>query len=185
MDYYKILGLNKNCSNEDIKKSYKKLALKWHPDRNPKNKKEAEEKFKKISESYQVLSDVKLRREYDLRGTINIQDENNNFDPFDIFDSFFNNNFDFINQFHRRQSNNFDNFYHSSSNFNSFSNFCSRKESTQIINGQSIKETIIEENNKKTELYEVNGILKKKVITENGKSEVYYYDDKGKYIKDN
>lgn len=202
MDYYKILGLSKNCSENDIKKSYRKLALKWHPDRNPQNKKEAEDNFKKISESYQVLSDKKLRKEYDMGGNINIQNQNNNFDPFDIFDTFFNDNFDFINQFNRkRYSNNFfyptsdfinqihekrysNNFSNPTSDFNSFSNFSSRKESIRIMNGQSVKETVIEENNKKTESYEVNGILQKKVITENGKSKVYYYDKEGKYIKD-
>ena len=57
MDYYKELEIGKNSSPEQIRSAYKKLALKWHPDRNKENKQEAEEKFKKISESYQVLSD--------------------------------------------------------------------------------------------------------------------------------
>ncbi len=68
-DYYKILGLEKNASIEDIKKSYRKLALKYHPDRNPSDKKRAEEQFKKISEAYAVLSDDEKRRQYDQFGS--------------------------------------------------------------------------------------------------------------------
>jgi curved DNA-binding protein len=67
-DYYKILGVNKDASVDDIKKSYRKLALKWHPDKNPDNK-AAEEKFKKISEAYAVLSDAEKRKNYDAFGS--------------------------------------------------------------------------------------------------------------------
>jgi len=67
-DYYKILGVEKNADAEIIKKAYRKLALKWHPDKNPNNK-SAEEKFKKISEAYAVLSDSKKREEYDTFGS--------------------------------------------------------------------------------------------------------------------
>jgi curved DNA-binding protein len=67
-DYYKLLGLDKKATSEDIKKSYRKLALKWHPDKNPNNK-AAEEKFKKISEAYAVLSDPKKKEEYDTFGS--------------------------------------------------------------------------------------------------------------------
>jgi len=66
-DYYKILGVEKTAGPEDIKKAYRKLALKYHPDKNPDNKK-AEEKFKGISEAYAVLSDPKKRKEYDTFG---------------------------------------------------------------------------------------------------------------------
>ncbi len=66
-DYYKVLGVEKTTGAEDIKKAYRKLALKYHPDRNPDDKK-AEEKFKKISEAYAVLSDPKKRKEYDTFG---------------------------------------------------------------------------------------------------------------------
>ena len=55
-DYYSTLGIDRNSSEEQIKKAYKKLALKYHPDRN-KNDKKAEEKFKEINEAYQVLGD--------------------------------------------------------------------------------------------------------------------------------
>lgn len=67
-DYYQVLGVDKKATADDIKKAYRKLALKWHPDKNPNNK-AAEEKFKKISEAYAVLSDDKKRGEYDQFGS--------------------------------------------------------------------------------------------------------------------
>ena len=63
-DYYKILGININATTIDIKKSYRKLAIKYHPDKN-NNSKESEEIFKKISEAYEVLSNKEKRRDYD------------------------------------------------------------------------------------------------------------------------
>ncbi|EYE88113.1 molecular chaperone DnaJ [Fervidicella metallireducens AeB] len=67
-DYYSILGVEKNASEEDIKKAFRKLAIKYHPDKNPGNK-EAENKFKEINEAYQVLSDPQKRQQYDQFGT--------------------------------------------------------------------------------------------------------------------
>lgn len=64
-DYYKILNLDKHASQSDIKKSYKKLALKYHPDKNISNKKKNEEIFKDISEAYQILGDPNNRKKYD------------------------------------------------------------------------------------------------------------------------
>jgi DnaJ family protein B protein 6 len=66
--YYEVLGISKEASLHDIKKSYKKLAIRWHPDKNPNNVKEAEEKFKQIAEAYSVLSDPRKRKTYDLYG---------------------------------------------------------------------------------------------------------------------
>ncbi len=71
-DYYKILGVNKTASDNEIKKAYRKLAMKYHPDRN-KGDKEAEEKFKKISEAYAVLSDPEKRKQYDTFGSAGFQ----------------------------------------------------------------------------------------------------------------
>ncbi|XP_042485782.1 dnaJ protein homolog 1-like [Macadamia integrifolia] len=68
VDYYKILQVDKNAKDEDLKKAYRKLAMKWHPDKNPNNKKEAEAKFKEISEAYEVLSDPQKRAIYDQYG---------------------------------------------------------------------------------------------------------------------
>ena len=67
-DYYSILGVAKSATGDDIKKAYRKLALKYHPDRNPGNK-DAETKFKNISEAYAVLSDAEKRQEYDNFGS--------------------------------------------------------------------------------------------------------------------
>ncbi|XP_022746868.1 dnaJ homolog subfamily B member 13-like [Durio zibethinus] len=68
VDYYKILQVDRNAKDEDLKKAYRKLAMKWHPDKNPNNKKEAEAKFKQISEAYDVLSDLQKRAVYDQFG---------------------------------------------------------------------------------------------------------------------
>ena len=67
-DYYEILGVSRDASVEDIKKAYRALALKYHPDRNPDNKEEAEARFKEASEAYQVLSDPEKRSQYDRFG---------------------------------------------------------------------------------------------------------------------
>lgn len=64
-DYYKILGVSDNASDADIAKAYRRLARRWHPDANPDNKAEAEERFKEISAAYDVVGDKKRRAEYD------------------------------------------------------------------------------------------------------------------------
>ena len=85
MDYYEVLGVKKDSSAQDIKKVYRKLAMKYHPDRN-KGDKEAEEKFKKISEAYAVLSDPEKRKQYDTFGDSGFQQRYSQEDIFRGFD---------------------------------------------------------------------------------------------------
>jgi curved DNA-binding protein len=84
-DYYKILGVEKNAGTEEIKKTYRKLALKYHPDRNPNNP-VAEEKFKKLSEAYAVLSDPEKRKQYDNFGSDQFSQKFSREDIFRDFD---------------------------------------------------------------------------------------------------
>jgi DnaJ family protein B protein 4 len=101
-DYYKTLGIEKDASAEDIKKAYRKLALKWHPDKHAqdpeKDKKKAEDKFKEISKAYEILSDDKKRQSYDQfgdnafdfpEGAEGSSGSPFGHDPRDIFNTFF------------------------------------------------------------------------------------------------
>jgi molecular chaperone DnaJ len=101
-DYYEVLGIQKNASKDDIKKAYRKLAIQYHPDKNPGNK-EAEEKFKEASEAYEVLSDDQKRPAYDQFGHAGVegmgggQDFSQTFRGFeDIFSGDFSSIFDTI-----------------------------------------------------------------------------------------
>ena len=76
-DYYEVLGVDKSASADDIKKAYRKLAMKYHPDRNPGDK-SAEEKFKEVGEAYEVLSDADKRSRYDSYGFAGVDP---NFNP--------------------------------------------------------------------------------------------------------
>ncbi len=93
-DYYQTLGVDKKTSREEIKKAYKKLAMKYHPDRAPEDKKsEYEEKFKEISEAASVLGDDKKRQQYDQHGTASFNG-GAGFQGFDFSDIFRGGNFD-------------------------------------------------------------------------------------------
>ena len=85
-DYYEILGVEKSASDDELKKAYRKLAKKWHPDANPDNKEEAEKKFKEIGEAYEVLSNPEKRKMYDQFGTADPQQAG--FGGFDGFGGF-------------------------------------------------------------------------------------------------
>ncbi|UJR34981.1 hypothetical protein I4U23_027760 [Adineta vaga] len=77
-DFYEILEVQKTATDDEIKKSYRRLALKWHPDKNLSSKTQAEEKFKLISEAYEVLSDKDKRRKYDQLGRAGLSNGHNN-----------------------------------------------------------------------------------------------------------
>ena len=64
-DYYDVLGVSKSANKDELKKAYRKLAMKYHPDRNPDDS-DAAEKFKELSEAYEILSDDQKRQTYDL-----------------------------------------------------------------------------------------------------------------------
>ncbi|MEE4313921.1 MAG: DnaJ domain-containing protein, partial [Desulfofustis sp.] len=85
MDYYETLGVPKSATAEQIKKAYRKLALKYHPDKNNGNK-ESENKFKQISEAYAVLSDTEKRRQYDTYGSAGFHQRYTQEDIFRNFD---------------------------------------------------------------------------------------------------
>src|SRR5512136_580213 len=100
-DYYEVLGVGKDASADDIKRAYRRMAMKYHPDKNPGNK-EAEAKFKECAEAYEVLSDAEKRKQYDqfghegLRGTgmhdfsrMNVEDIFSMFGFDDFFGSVF------------------------------------------------------------------------------------------------
>eukprot|EP00484_Ammonia_sp_Unknown_P017207 CAMPEP_0197029508 /NCGR_PEP_ID=MMETSP1384-20130603/8940_1 /TAXON_ID=29189 /ORGANISM="Ammonia sp." /LENGTH=255 /DNA_ID=CAMNT_0042458687 /DNA_START=100 /DNA_END=867 /DNA_ORIENTATION=- len=113
-DYYAILGVDKDADEKTIKKAYRKLAMKWHPDRNPDNTQEAEAKFKEIGQAYEVLSDPKKRKAYDHGGIDEVfTDFGDIFDHFSAFDIFANDPFfqsfgfgGFGNGFHQNQNQN-------------------------------------------------------------------------------
>lgn len=94
-DYYEILGVNKNASDDEIKKAYRKLAVKYHPDKNPGDK-IAEEKFKEASEAHEVLSDKQKRTRYDQFGHVGVG--GNAGDPFAGGNPFQSGNFNFNGQ---------------------------------------------------------------------------------------
>jgi DnaJ-class molecular chaperone len=108
-NYYDILGITKDASEEDIKKAYRKMAVKWHPDKNPNNKKESEEKFKVISEAFTVLSDPSKKDIYDKYGDDGLKQHENGMggqSAEDIFSMFFGNGNPFGQEFHRSNSHN-------------------------------------------------------------------------------
>jgi DnaJ-class molecular chaperone len=111
---YNLLGVDQNASQDEIKKAYKKLAITHHPDKNPNNKEEAENKFREISNAYSILSDDEQRRRYDHLGDDNFNNEgsdnHSNPDINEIFQHMFGNRDSFGEHFfnfrHRNENNN-------------------------------------------------------------------------------
>ncbi len=205
-DYYEVLGVPKDASDDVIRKAYKKLAIKWHPDKHTDDKKAAEEKFKEISEAYSVLSDPKKKREYDTGG-VDFGDFGgfDDFDPFAMFESFFGRhrgknggfgNFGFgfddddddffgkgFGLNHNFGGSGFkmgfddDDFGFGGGDFGGFGQGTSVKKTTQIINGKKITKT-------ETTTIDSNGNKKTVVKEETGDGKVREYllgDDGQKY----
>ena len=111
-NYYEVLEIDKNATEEEIKKAYRKGALKWHPDKNTNNKQEAEIKFKELSEAYSVLSDSEKKQIYDTQGEEGLKASNNGGfqghqgNPNDIFNMFFGGQPPFGNNMFGHQMNN-------------------------------------------------------------------------------
>ena len=105
-NYYEVLGVNKTASSKEIKKSYRKLAIKHHPDKNPNNKKKAEEDFKKINEAYKILSDPEKEKNYDQFGKGGLDSNINMSNDMaqNIFKQFFGSNMNSRNSFFNMSS---------------------------------------------------------------------------------
>ena len=155
-DLYKILGVNESDSEEVIKKAYKKLAIKWHPDKNQNNKKEAEEKFKEISHAYSIIGDKEKRQEYDMMRKGGFRQGNGpSFKDFDFNFSHDNHTFDFYEKMFKNMFNtrfgdfsafDDDNDFFSGGMFSNMSDFgggmgTSTKTTTTIINGKKVTKT--------------------------------------------
>ena len=91
-DYYNVLEVPRAASEDQIKKAYRRMAVKWHPDKNPSNRDFAEKKFKLVAEAYEVLADPRKRQRYDMYGKSGLENGGGSsqmHDPFDIFNAFF------------------------------------------------------------------------------------------------
>ena len=164
-NYYKILGVDKNATEADIKKAYRKLALKWHPDKNPNNKEEAEKKFKEINEAYSVLSDKNKRNQYD-HGGMNF--DFRGFNPEDIFKEFFGDADPFKDFFGDLDI---------GGNLEGFGSFESSSTYTTIVNGKRVtkeEHTKIKNGKKEITVTETDG---------DGRVKKYIRDEKGNVLK--
>uniref|UniRef100_A0A3P9ITF2 DnaJ heat shock protein family (Hsp40) member B2 n=1 Tax=Oryzias latipes TaxID=8090 RepID=A0A3P9ITF2_ORYLA len=181
VDYYKILGVPKTASQDDIKKAYRKLALKWHPDKNPDNKEEAEKKFKELAEAYEVLSDKSKRDAYDRYGSEGMRHADSSSADFSSgfpgFTFTFRNPDEVFREFFGGQDP-FDSFFVQFTSFSSsfggmdgmdrmgggMGNFRSVSTSTRIVNGKRTTTKKIKENGQERIEIEEDGMLKKVLI---------------------
>ena len=187
-DYYAILGVKKDATEAEIRKAYRKLALKWHPDKNPDNKKEAEEKFKKINEAYSVLSDKNKRNQYDHGG---IHFDFGGFNADDIFKDFFGGKDPFSEFFKFDDDDDFGGGFKFGgdfegfgdfggsfqASFSSFSSSGSKRSFTKTVNGKTVhrtEETIIKDGKKQVTVTERD---------HTGKVKKYIQDEQGNILK--
>ena len=189
-DYYKILDVKKDATEAEIKKAYRKLALKWHPDKNPNNREEAEEKFKKINEAYSVLSDKNKRKQYDHGGNF---DFDFSFNADDIFKDFFGGKDPFSEFFKFDDDNDFGGGFNFETNFGgdfggdfggsfSFSSFSSsssgsKRTITKTVNGKTVH---------RTEETTFKDGKKQVIVTEKdhtGKVKKFIQDEQGNILK--
>ena len=102
-DYYEVLGVDKNATAEELKKAYRKMAIKYHPDKNPGDD-EAVKKFREITEAYEILGDEKKRKEYDNKRKFKNGQENNKNKNLKNKNNFSDNNFSFGKEFFKSAS---------------------------------------------------------------------------------
>ncbi|CAH1115471.1 unnamed protein product [Psylliodes chrysocephalus] len=187
-DYYKVLKVPRNASTEEIKKAYRQLALKWHPDKNPNNKEEATKRFREISEAYEVLSDSKKRKSYDRYGTTKPMGHSRSGheeffdlggafhfsfrDPEEVFREFFGNSiFDFLSEdfsMDRRED-------RDSGSVPTSSYIRKVSTSTKILNGKKMTTKRIYENGKEVVMNYENDVLTSKTV--NGVPQSIQYRD--------
>ncbi|XP_026297956.1 dnaJ homolog subfamily B member 6 isoform X4 [Apis mellifera] len=192
VDYYKVLEVQRTATSGDIKKAYRKLALRWHPDKNPENLEEANKRFKEISEAYEVLSDEKKRRVYDQYGKEGLQmpggkrRHKEDFDPHFAGTFMFRDPEEVFREFFGGSSFE-DLFSGTSGNFTSFNAFTSfggtsgggavkrTSTSTRFINGKKITTKKVYENGKETIMSYENDVLKSKTV--NGVPQSITFDE--------
>ncbi|VVD03062.1 unnamed protein product [Leptidea sinapis] len=187
VDYYRTLGVTRTATDVEIKKAYRKLALKWHPDKNPDNADESNRRFKEISEAYEVLSDERKRRVYDQygkeglnnsRGRRSAADEDYDFgyqsfpftfrDPEEVFREFFGGSpFSALFNFGGLD----DIFAHATSNGNNFTSFSTFNSSLAGPGSANMRSTT-------TTTRIVNGKkITTKKVSENGRETVMSYEN--------
>ena len=176
--YYKVLEIPNNSSKDDVRKAYKKMAVKWHPDKNIDNKELAEKKFKEISEAYEILMDDNKRNNINFNNFQQGSMPRNFSDPFDIFNQLFkDHNINNIRSANNVFSFNFNNIPNNNININinrfNNPNIFSKSESTKttFVNGKKrVEKTSQINNGKKTVIIEEDGkIISKQSFDQHGK----------------
>jgi DnaJ homolog subfamily B member 6 len=191
MNYYEILEISRSATQSEIKRAYRRLALKWHPDKNPNNSAEASEMFQKVSEAYEILSDPSKREIYDNPATSQSESRfhyHSRFrDPTEIFQEFFSPFFD--ENFHvhetlrESENSNFFDFFHT--------HFLNRTSNTDDNAGSSHTHNVYVSNNKRFLVLVETSILlldqqsSVSITYENGKkTEKRAFQNNGQHIEE-